>query len=120
MSRDQHGRRRHAIRNRHEPNNRPRLGKSAREGIDTSSDRTAGPMFREVEDGGLGRVAAAVGEAKIRTAGQQAVRLGAQELRPGGPDPPRRRAKTRAAKNVGDGRGDTRTPSPSSSPWMRM
>jgi hypothetical protein len=110
LSCDQNGRRRHAVRDGHEPGNQLRLARAVREGIEVSSDRIAGSKFRG--DGGPGCVAVAVDEAKIRTASQQAVRLGPKKLRPSGADPPRRRPETVAAKDVGDGRGRHAHPDP--------
>src|SRR5262245_36040931 len=63
VSRGQNGRRRDAVGDGHEPSNQPRFARGVREGIDVSSDRIAGPLFRE--DGGLGRIAVVVDESKI-------------------------------------------------------
>lgn len=101
FSRGQNGRGRHTVRSGHEPSNQRRLARSLRGGIDVSFDRIAGLRFRE--GGCLGRVAVAVDESKIRIAREQAVRLGAKKLRPGGADPSWCRPETRAAKDVRDG-----------------
>jgi hypothetical protein len=110
LSRGQNGRRRHAVCSGHEPSNQRRLARSVRGGIDVSFDRIAGLMFRE--GGGLGRVAVAVDESKIRIAREQAVRLSAKKLRPGGADPSWCRPETRAAKDVRDGSGRHAHPEP--------
>ncbi len=91
------------VRDGHEPDNRSRLASGAREEIQLDSDQIAGPIFGE--GGGPGRVVSPDAKSHTRTASQQATCLGAKELRPGRADPPRRRPKTRAAKDGRDGRG---------------
>jgi hypothetical protein len=51
-----------------------------------------------------------VSRAIAHTAGEQAVRLGAQELRPAGADPPRRRPEPRSAQHGRDRGGRDRDP----------
>jgi hypothetical protein len=71
-----------------------------RGGVVVSFDRAAGRIFDRAR---LDRVAAvAICERRVQAGGEQAVRLGAQELRPAGADPPWRRPETRTSEHVRD------------------
>jgi hypothetical protein len=100
LSSSESARRRRAVPNGHGLNSQPRLRQSMRGGVVVSFDRAASRIFDRAR---LDRVAAvAVCERRVQAGGEHAVRLGAQELRPAGADPPWRRPETRASEHVRD------------------
>jgi hypothetical protein len=71
-----------------------------RGGLVVSFDPAAGRIFDRAR---LDPVAAvAVCERRVQAGGEQAVRLGAQDLKPAGADPPWRGPETRASEHVRD------------------
>ncbi len=84
----------------------PRLGSSGPRTLAVSFDQRVRPIVSGPARLGSDAVKA-VCQRRARIAGDQAVRLGAQELRPAGADPPRRRPQARAAQHARDrGRRD--------------
>jgi hypothetical protein len=94
----------------------PRLGSIGR-GALVSFQLAVRPILgRPVRLGG-DTAEAVVSHRRAQTAAEHALRLGAQELRPGGANPPRCRPELR--NTVAIVVAETLIPSFSSSPWMR-
>jgi hypothetical protein len=83
------------------PSRPPRLGSSDRRGVVVSFDLADECVLgRPARLGGV--ASDPVFNPRVQIAGEQALRLGAQELETAGPDPPRRRPETRAAQHGRD------------------
>jgi hypothetical protein len=103
-SRGENGRRRRSAPDELRVSSQRRRGSSVRGEVVVSFDLARGRVLGRPDR--LGRVTAeAVSDRRGKAAREQAVRLGAQELRPAGPDPPRRRPEPRAAQRRCDGGG---------------
>jgi hypothetical protein len=90
--------------NGHGQGSRPWLEGAGRQGVVVRLERVVGWIVGRC--GRLRRLARmTVCECRVRAVGEEGVRLGAQELRPGGADPPRRRPEPRAPQHVGHRRG---------------
>jgi hypothetical protein len=104
--RRKNGRPRRAARHWQRVRRQPRLGSSGRRTLVVSFDQRSRPTVSGPARLGSDAVKAAC-QRRAQIAGDQAVRLGAQELRPAGADPPRRRPQARAAQHGRDrGRRD--------------
>jgi hypothetical protein len=97
----------------------PRLGSSGPRTLVVSFDQRGRPIVSGPARLGSDADKAAC-QRRAQIAADQAVRLGAQELRPAGADPPRRWPQARAAQHARDRGGRDADPQPFSSPWMRM
>jgi hypothetical protein len=99
--------------------NHPRLGSNGRQDLVALSFQLANLSIL----GAPTRLGGITGETEshpgAEVAAEQALRLGAQELRPAGADPPRRRPRPEARNTVAIVVADTLIPSFKSSPWMR-
>jgi hypothetical protein len=90
---------------------RPRLGGSGRRTLVVSFQQRGRAIVGRPARRGSDAVKA-VRERRAQAATDQAVRLGAQELRPAGADPPRRRPQARAAQHGRDRRRRDADPQP--------
>jgi hypothetical protein len=111
LRRRKNGRPRRAARHWQRVRRQPRLGSSGRRTLVVSFDQRSRPTVSGPARRGSDAVKAAC-QRRAQIAGDQAVRLGAQELRPAGADPPRRRPQARAAQDARDRGGRDADPEP--------
>jgi hypothetical protein len=117
--RRENARRRRAARHWQRLRRRPRLGQQRPESLVVGFHQRGQPIVGRPARLGSDAVKG-VCQRRAQIAGDQAMRLGAQELRPAGPI--RRGAGPRPAprNTLAIVVAETLTPSPFSSPWMRM